>query len=174
MVRSTGDPMSLLPAARRVVSEVDRDRPLSNIATMEQRLQGVIPRRGYFVFAISAFAMTATLLAAIGIYGVLAFAVTQRMREIGIRVALGAAAHEVIAVVGRRVVLIVALGLLAGLGGALAATRLIQAQLWDVTPTDPATFVLVSLLFILVALAAAFFPMRRALSVDPTIALRCE
>jgi putative ABC transport system permease protein len=174
MVRSTGDPMSLLPAARRVVGEVDPDRPMSSIATMEQRLQGVIPRRGYLVFAISAFAITATLLAAIGIYGVMAYAVTQRTREIGIRLALGAATHEVIALVGRRVVLIVALGLLAGLGGALAATQLIQAQLWDVAPTDPATFVLVPLLFALVAIVAAFFPMRRAISVDPTIALRCE
>jgi putative ABC transport system permease protein len=174
MVRSSGDPMSLLPAARQVVGEVDPDRPMSNIATMEQRLQGVIPRRGYLVFAISVFAITATLLAAIGIYGVMAYAVTQRTREIGIRLALGAAAHEVVALVGRRIVLIVALGLLAGLGGALAATQLIQAQLWDVAPTDPATFVLVSLLFTLVAVIAAFFPMRRALSVDPTIALRCE
>lgn len=174
MVRSTADPISLLPAARRAVGEVDRDRPLSNIATMETRLQGVIPRRGYFVFAISAFALTATLLAAIGVYGVMAYSVTQRTREIGIRVALGAATHEIIALVGRRVVLIVALGLLAGLGGALAVTQLIEAQLWDVTPTDPATFVLVSLLFALVVLIAAFFPMRRALSVDPTIALRCQ
>jgi putative ABC transport system permease protein len=174
MVRSTGDPMSLLPAARRVVGEVDRDRPLSDVATMGQRLQAVIPRRGYFVFAISAFAVTATLLAAIGIYGVMAYAVTQRTREIGIRVALGAAAHEVIALVGRRLVLVVASGLLAGLAGALGATQLIQAQLWDVTPTDPATFVLVSLLFAFVAIVAAFFPMRRAISVDPTIALRCE
>jgi ABC-type antimicrobial peptide transport system permease subunit len=147
---------------------------MSSIATMEQRLQGVVPRRGYLVFAISAFAITATLLAAIGIYGVMAYAVTQRTREIGIRLALGAATHEVIALVGRRVVLIVALGLLAGLGGALAATQLIQAQLWDVAPTDPATFVLVPLLFALVAIIAAFFPMRRAISVDPTIALRCE
>ena len=174
MVRSTGDPMSLLPAARRVVDEIDRDRPMSSVATMEQRLQGVIPRRGYLVFAITAFALTATLLAAIGIYGVMAYAVTQRTREIGIRVALGAAAHQVIAIVGGRIVVLVAIGLLAGLGGALAATRLIQGQLWDVTPTDPATFVLVSLLFALVALIAAVFPMRRALSVDPTIALRCE
>jgi putative ABC transport system permease protein len=174
MVRSMGEPMSLLPSARRVVSEVDSDRPLSNIATMEQRLQAVIPRRGYFVFAISAFALTATLLAAIGIYGVMAYSVTQRTREIGIRVALGAASREVISLVGRRVVLVVALGLLAGLGGALAATQLIQSQLWDVTPTDPSTFALVSVLFAFIALIAAFFPMRRALSVDPTIALRCE
>ena len=174
MVRSTGDPMSLLPAARRVVGEVDRDRPLANVATMEQRLQGVIPRRGYFVFAISAFAMTATLLAAIGIYGVMAYAVTQRTKEIGIRVALGAAAHEVIASVGRHVVMVVALGLVTGLAGALAVTQWLQSQLWGVTPTDPATFALVSLLLGLVAGLAAFFPMRRALSVDPTIALRCE
>jgi predicted permease len=174
MVRSTGDPMSLLPAARRVVGGVDRDSPLSNIATMEQRLQGVIPRRGYFVFAISAFAMTATLLAAIGIYGVMAYAVTQRTREIGIRMALGAAVHEVIALVGRRTILVVAIGLVTGLAGALAATQLIQAQLWDVTPTDPTTFALVSILFAVVALIAASFPLRRAISVDPTIALRCE
>jgi putative ABC transport system permease protein len=174
MVRSTGDPMSLLPAARRVVDEIDRDRPMSSVSTMDQRMQGVIPRRGYLVLAITAFALTATLLAAIGIYGVMAYAVTQRRREIGIRVALGAAAHQVIALVGGRIVALVALGLLAGLGGALAATRLIQGQLWDVTPTDPATFVLVSLLFALVASIATVVPMRRALSVDPTIALRCE
>jgi len=174
MVRSTGDPMSLLPAVRRVVGEVDRDRPLSNVATMDQRLQGVIPRRGYFVFAISVFAMTATLLAAIGIYGVMAYSVTQRTREIGIRVALGAAAHEVIASVGRHVILVVLFGLVAGLAGALAATQLLQSQLWGVTPTDPTTFTLVSLLLGLVAVIAAFFPMRRALAVDPTIALRCE
>jgi putative ABC transport system permease protein len=174
MVRSAGDPMSLLPAARRVVADVDADRPLSSVATMEQRLQSVIPRRGYFVFAINAFAMTATLLAAIGIYGVMAYAVTQRTREIGIRMALGAATHEVIALVCRRIVLVVAAGLLAGLAGALAATRFIHAQLWNVTPTDPTTFVLVSILFALVALVAAFFPLRRATSVDPTLALRCE
>ena len=174
MVRSTGDPMSLLPAARRVVTEVDADRPMSNIATMEQRLQGVIPRRGYFVLAITAFAMTATLLAAIGIYGVIAYAVTQRTREIGIRVALGAAAYEVVALIGRRTGIVVGVGLLAGIAGALAATQFLQSQLWDVTPSDPATFVLVPLLFALVAVVAAFFPMRRAIAVDPTTALRCE
>jgi ABC-type antimicrobial peptide transport system permease subunit len=104
----------------------------------------------------------------------MAYSVTQRTREIGIRVALGAAAHEVIALVGRHVILVVALGLVTGLAGALAATQLLQSQLWGVTPTDPMTFALVSLLFAIVSGIAAFFPMRRALSVDPTIALRCQ
>jgi ABC-type antimicrobial peptide transport system permease subunit len=141
---------------------------------MEQRLRFVLPQRGYVVFALAAFALTATLLAAIGIYGVMAYSVTQRTREIGIRVALGAAAYEVIALIGKRTIVIVALGLGTGLAGALAATQLLQSQLWGVTPTDPATFALVSLVFTLVAAAAAFFPMRRAMAVDPTIALRCE
>ena len=174
MLRGSGDPMSLLPAARQVVSDVDPDRPLASVATMEQRLRFVLPQRGYLVFAIMAFALTATLLAAIGIYGVMAYSVTQRTREIGIRIALGAAAREVIALVGRRTILIVALGLATGLAGALAATQFLQSQLWGVTPTDPATFALVSLLFAFVALVAAAFPLRRALSVNPTIALRCE
>jgi predicted permease len=174
MVRAAGDPLSLLPAARRVVGEIDRDRPLANVETMEQRVRSVVPQRGYFVFAITAFALTATLLAAIGIYGVIAYAVAQRTREIGIRVALGATTHQVLALVGRRTVFVVTLGLVTGLAGALVATRLLQAQLWGVTPTDPATFALVLCLFVLVTLVAAFFPMRRAISVDPTVALRCE
>jgi|RhiMethySRZTD1v2_1073278.scaffolds.fasta_scaffold01576_5 putative ABC transport system permease protein len=174
MMRSTGDPMSLLPAARRVISDVAPELPLANVATMDQRLRFILPQRGYVVFATTAFALTGTLLAAIGIYGVMAYSVTQRTREIGIRVALGAAAHEVVALVGRRTFSIVALGLGVGLAGALATTQLLQSQLWGVTPTDPATFALVSLAFALVSLVAAFFPMRRAMAVDPTIALRCE
>jgi len=174
MVRATGDPMSLVPQARRVVDQVDSDRPLANVRTMDQRIASVVPQRGYFVFAISAFALTATLLAAIGIYGVMAYSVAQRTREIGIRVALGAAAHEVAALVGRRAMLIVTVGLVIGVGGALVAMQLIRSQLWGVSPTDPITFGTVGLLFAIIALAAAFFPMRRAIRVDPTIALRCE
>jgi putative ABC transport system permease protein len=174
MMRSTGDPASLLPAARRVISDVDSERPLASVATMEQRMRFVLPQRGYLMFAITTFALTATLLAAIGIYGVMAYSVTQRIREIGIRVALGAGAHEVIALVGRRTIWIVMLGLGVGLAGALAATQLLQSQLWGVTPTDPATFGLVSVLFGVVSSIAAFFPLRRALSVNPTVALRCE
>src|SRR5262249_47423545 len=151
-----------------VVAAVDPDRPLSNVATMDQRLQGVVPRRGYLVLAIGTFAITAMLLAAIGIYGVMAYSVTQRTREIGIRVALGAATHEVAVLVGRHTLVLVTLGLVIGLASAGAVTQLLQSQLWGVTPTDPATFALMSLLFALAALIAAFYPLRRALSIDPT------
>jgi predicted permease len=174
MVRTTGDPMSLLPAARRVVADVDPDRPLANVATMEQRLASVVPQRGYFVFAITAFALTATLLAAIGIYGVLAYSVSQRVREIGIRLALGAGVFEVVMLVGRRALTILSLGVAAGIVGSLMLTRLLQSQLWNVEPTDPATFVTVTIVLVVVALAAAFVPIRRAAGVNPTVALRCE
>ena len=174
MVRATGDPMSLLPAARRIVAEIDSDRPLSNVATMEQRVASVVPRLGYFAFAITAFALTATLLAAIGIYGVLAYSVSQRVREIGIRFALGAGTYEVVMLVGRRALMILSLGLAAGLVVSLMLTRLLQSQLWNVEPTDPVTFATVMILLVIVALVAAVIPIRRAAGVNPTIALRCE
>ena len=174
MVRSAGDPFSLLPQARRVVDAIDRDRPLANVATMQQHIASLVPQRGYFVFAITAFAVTAALLAAIGIYGVMAYSVAQRTREIGIRLALGAAAREVIALVGRHTLMVVFFGLTAGLASALAATRLLQSQLWGITATDPATFAGAGLLFTFVALVAAFFPMRRAIGINPTTTLRCE
>ena len=174
MLRSTGDPMRLLPDARRVVAEIDPDRPLANVITMEQQLDAVIPQRGYFVFAITAFALAATVLAAIGVYGVMAYSVAQRTREIGIRVALGAGAGDVVRLVGGRTLWLVTIALSIGLAGALALTRLLQSQLWGVAPTDPATFAGVIAFLAVVALAAAFFPIRRAASVNPTIALRSE
>ena len=174
MVRATGDPMALVPQARRAVDQVDPDRPLANVLTMDSRIASVVPQRGYYAFALGAFALTATLLAAIGVYGVMAYSVAQRTREIGIRVALGAAAHEVAVLVGRRTMVIVTVGLIIGVAGALLATQLLRSQLWGVSPTDPMTFGTVATLFIAITVMAAFFPMRRALRVDPTIALRCE
>ena len=174
MVRATGDPMSLLPVARRIVAGIDPDRPLSNIATMEQRLASVMPIRGYVTFAIAAFALAATLLAAIGIYGVLAYSVSQRVREIGIRVALGARAYEVVMLVGRRAFMILSIGLATGLVVSLMLTRLLRSQLWNVEPTDPVTFAAVTILLVVVALFAAAAPIRRAAGVNPTVALRCE
>ena len=160
--------MALLPAARRVVAGIDPDRPLANVVTMEQQLAAVVPRRGYLVLAMVAFALMAMLLASIGIYGVISYSVAQRTREIGIRVALGAGAAEVVRLVGGRALLLIAVGLSAGLGGALALTRLLQSQLWGVTPTDPATFAGAIVLLVLVALAACALPLRRATGVDPT------
>jgi putative ABC transport system permease protein len=174
MIRSTREPMSLLPSARRVVTDIDPDRPLANVGTMRDRLLSVVPQRGYFTVAIAAFALAATLLAAIGIYGVMAYAVAQRTREIGIRIALGAAAPQIAALVGRRTMRLVALGLFVGLTAAAIATQMLRSQLWGITPTDPVTFLAVSALLLMVSLAAAFFPTRRAIAVDPTTALRAE
>jgi putative ABC transport system permease protein len=175
MVRATGDPLSLVPGARRVVNEVDPDRPLANVITLEQRLAlSLLPQRGYIVLIITAFALTATLLAAIGIYGVLAYSVSQRTREIGIRFALGAGVLEVIALVGRRALIVLSIGVSTGLAVSLVFTRFLQSQLFNVAPTDPTTFIGVTLLLVAVSLAAAFFPIRRAAGVNPTVALRCE
>jgi predicted lysophospholipase L1 biosynthesis ABC-type transport system permease subunit len=174
MVRTTGDPMRLLPAARRVVAAIDPDRPLANAMTMEQQVSGLVPRRGYVVLAITVFAGMSMLLAAIGIYGVMSYSVAQRTREIGIRVALGAGAEQVVRLVGGRVLLVIGLGLSAGIGGALLLTRFLASQLWGVTATDPATFTGAIVLLIAAALAACVAPLRRATGVDPTVALRCE
>jgi putative ABC transport system permease protein len=174
LIRSTGDPMQLLPAARQVVADIDRDRPLANVRTMDEQRVSSIPQRPAYVAVLSAFALTATLLAAIGIYGVMAYSVAQRTREIGVRIALGAGTRDVAALVGRRAAVLVSIGLAAGLAASLAVTRLLGSQLWGVTPTDPATYGGVMAFLLLVSLAACCLPTRRATTVNPTIALRCE
>jgi ABC-type antimicrobial peptide transport system permease subunit len=116
----------------------------------------------------------ATLLAAIGIYGVMGYSVARRTREIGLRMALGANAADVIGLVGGRALALFTVGVAAGVAGALAGTRFIASQLYGVTPTDPVTFVAVVLLFALVAASACVAPIRRALRVDPTLALKCD
>jgi putative ABC transport system permease protein len=120
------------------------------------------------------FAAAATLLAAIGIYGVMAYAVAQRTREIGIRMALGARGSDVLKLVLRQVLILIAAGLALGLGGAIALTRYLSSELWEVKATDPITFVSVSLVLIAVAIAACLIPTRRAVQIDPTVALRYE
>jgi len=172
VLRSSADPMSLVPAARRAVAQIDPNRPLANVATVEQYLGE--RRFRYYVLVLGVFALAATGLAAIGVYGVMAYAVAQRTHEIGIRMALGASASEVVNLVGRRAVWLISTGVVLGLAGSLALTRLIASQLWGVTPTDPATFAGVSLLLALVALLACVVPTRRALAVDPTFALRSD
>jgi putative ABC transport system permease protein len=120
------------------------------------------------------FALVATLLAAVGIYGIMAYAVEQRTREIGIRMALGADGWQVLQLVVRQAIWMIVAGVAVGLGGAMALTRFISSELWEVQATDPATFVGVSVLLVAVALLACLVPTRRAVQVDPTIALRYE
>jgi putative ABC transport system permease protein len=172
MIRPTGDPLAIVPAARKAIAEIEPERPLANASTMTSHLRAGTGRFRSYVWLVTVFAVVAALLAAIGTYGVMAYTVDQRTREIGIRRALGAGRHEIIALVGRRAIAFVAVGLVWGLAGALALTGLIRSQLWGVTPTDPVTFAGVSVLLVAIALLACVIPARRALSVDPTIALR--
>jgi putative ABC transport system permease protein len=174
MLRRAGDADGLMALARQAVADVDPDRPLAGLSTVEARMRNATSKFRYFVLLVSVFAALATLLAAIGTYGVMAYSVSLRTREIGIRRALGAGRSEVVMLIGRRALALVGAALVCGVAGALLLTRLIASQLWGVTPTDPATFIGVSLLLVGVALAACIAPARRALAVDPTVALRAE
>src|SRR5579864_1214801 len=173
VVRPSGDRKTVISALRQAAAEIDPNRPVE-FRTMEQVLGEQVQESRYYTLLLGIFAGVATLLAMVGIYGVMAYSVAQRTREIGIRMALGAGRSDVLKLVLRHSLLLIGIGLFAGLCGSLALTRLIQSQLWGVTATDPATFVIVSLLLILVSLTATFIPTRRAVQVDPTVALRYE
>ncbi len=173
VIRPSGDRRAVIAALRKAVTEIDPNRPL-DFQTMEQVLGEEVQESRYYTLLLSIFAGVATALAMVGIYGVMSYSVAQRTREIGIRMALGAGKGDVLKLVLRRALLLIGIGLAAGLGGSLALSRLIASQLWGITATDPATFVTVSTLLILVALTATFIPTRRAVRVDPTVALRYE
>jgi ABC-type antimicrobial peptide transport system permease subunit len=174
MMRRTGNPEALIPLVRQAIADIDPGRPLTSPSTVEAHMRNATGQFRYFVLLVSVFAGVATLLAAIGTYGVMAYSVSLRTREIGIRRALGAGRAEVIQLVGRRALMLVGSGLVCGLAAALVLTRLIASRLWGITPTDPATFIGVSVLLVCVAVAACIAPARRALAVDPTVALRTE
>jgi len=174
LLRSSGDPMSLVPAARKAVAEVDPDRAITRIQTMEQYWGSGMRDKRYLVLVLGIFAFVATTLATIGIYGVMAYSVAQRTGEIGIRMALGASSHKILALIGGRAAILISSGVVLGLAGSLGLSRLIASQLWGIQPTDPKTFIGVSFMLIAVALMACFIPARRAIRVDPTEALRSE
>ncbi len=174
VIRAANTPMALATSVRNVVNEVQPGRPPVNPYPIDAVLDVALRGRHLYVFVLGIFACAATALASIGVYGVTAYTVTQRTREIGIRLALGAHARDVLALVGGGVARMVVIGLFLGVAGAMAATRLIAAQLWGITATDPATFAAVAVVLALVTLVACWIPVRRALRVDPNIALRCE
>jgi len=173
-VRSPLPTDSLTAAIREQVRALDREQPLTSLATMEERLSSAFAQPRFHALLLGLFAGVALLLAAIGIYGVMSYAVTQRTPEIGIRLALGARTVDVLRLVIGQGMKLALGGVLLGLGGALALTRLLKTLLFGVSATDPLTFAVIALLLTAVALLACYLPARRATKVDPMIALRRE
>jgi putative ABC transport system permease protein len=174
VMRTDGEPLALAPSVRRAVSEIDRGKPAGNIRTVEQYLGQQARGLELYATLLGIFGAAAGLLAALGIYGVMAYTIAQRTREIGIRMALGAGGTRVMRLVMLRALILIAIGLVLGLGGAVGLTRVLASELFEVSPTDPLTFTVVTLGLSVVALVACLIPTRRAVSVDPTVALRYE
>jgi predicted permease len=172
--RTRSDPMSFVPHVRDIARQLDADAGLFNVATMEQVVANRISRERMYAVLLGVFAGVAGALAAIGIYGVMAYSVAQRTREIGIRTALGARPADVMVLVLGQSTLVTLVGIAAGLAGAALSTRYLQGMLFGLTPLDPSTFVAVSIAFAAIAMLAAYLPARRATKVDPLVALRTE
>jgi putative ABC transport system permease protein len=174
VVRAEGDPRSLANSIRAEVSKIDPALPLFDVKTMEEHMGvSLFPAR-VAATLLGGFGLLALLLAAMGVYGVVSYSVAQRTREIGIRLALGARARDVLRLVAGRGMALVAAGLIAGLASALVLTRFMEGVLYGVSATDALTFTLVVLLLAAVALLACLVPARRATKVDPMVALRHE
>jgi putative ABC transport system permease protein len=173
-VRTAGDPAAVVTDLRALTRELGPTATLDSVATMDQLLTGSMRRPRFHAVLLGLFAGLAGALAAVGIYGVLSFSVTQRTQEIGVRMALGAQPGQVVRLILRRGVWLTAIGIAAGIAGALAMSRFLSGMLFGLTPLDPSTYAGVALLFTAVAMAAAYLPARRATQVDPVVALRAE
>ena len=171
-LRTSGDPSSLVSAARANVRELDRNLPIYDVRTMEEYVVRQLAQRRLLMILLGIFAGVAVVLASVGIYGVLSYAVTQRMREIGLRMALGAQTADVLKLVVRQGLVLTLIGVSVGLVGSFALTRVMSSLLFEVSPTDPVTFAVIPLLLVAVALLASYLPARRATKVDPLTALR--
>ena len=174
LVKTKVDPTSLVGAIRKEIYAIDKDQPIAQVQTMASKLETSLAPQRFTVLLMTVFAMVALSLASAGIYGVMSYAVTQRTQEIGIRMALGARAVDVLKLVLGKGMRLALLGVAIGLAGALALTRLMSSLLFGVTPTDAMTFTVVSLVLVAVALLACYLPAHRATKVDPLVALRYE
>ena len=173
-VRTTSDPLSLVSAVRNQVLTVDQNQPIYDVKTLGQRVSDATAVSRSLTVMFSAFALLALVLALVGIYGIVSYAVTQRTQEIGIRMALGARAVDILQLIVRHGLVLVLTGVAIGVAGAFALTRFLVTLLFGITPTDTLTFVVVSGIFFLIAMFASLIPARRATKVDPLIALRYE
>jgi len=174
VAQTEGDPSQLLNLLREEVKRLDADLPVSDVRTMSEHLGASLVAARGAAAVLGSFGLLALTLAAIGIYGVTAYSVAQRTREIGLRIALGAAAIDVVKLIVRQGMRLTLAGLSIGLAGALVVTRLMASILYDVSATDPITFIVVPMLLALVVLIASYLPARRATKVDPMVALRYD
>jgi putative ABC transport system permease protein len=174
LVRSSGDPAILASAIRSQVSALDKDQSVTELRTMSEVIASTTAPRRFNTLLLVIFAAMALALAATGIYSVISYSVTQRVQEVGIRMALGAQSGDVLRLILKQGMGLTLAGIAAGIAGAIAATRAISGLLYGVSPADPATFAAISLLLALVALLACYLPARRATRVDPLAALRHE
>ncbi|MEO8027047.1 MAG: FtsX-like permease family protein, partial [Bryobacteraceae bacterium] len=173
-VRTQGDPNAMIASVRREIWNLDPKLAISGIKTMDQIMNEELARPRFSMFLLGLFAVVALLLAAVGIYGVMAYSVAQRTREIGIRMALGASRGAVLRMVGLRGAVLATVGVVLGTVGALALTRLMRGLLFGVSPVDPATFVTVCVVLSAVTILACYLPVRRATRIDPVNTLRYE
>jgi len=172
-VRTVTDPQRLAPALRQAVLETDPTQPISRITPMAQYVSDAMGTPRMSALLLAAFGTTALVLAAVGIYGVISFSVTRRTREIGVRIALGAAGRHVMRTVVGEAVALASVGIAIGIGSALALNSVMQRMLFGVTATEPSAYLAVSALLIAIAALAAYVPARRATRIDPSVALRC-
>ena len=174
VIRTAGDPAGFATTLRHEVQALDKDQPIYNVRTMDDVVANSLGTRRVSMQLFTVFAIAALLLAAVGIYGVMAYSVTQRTQEIGIRMALGAQKSDVLRLVVRQGMMLTVIGVIAGLVGAFALTRVIANLLFGVGASDPVTFIAISLLLLTVAFIACYLPARRATLVDPIKALHAE
>jgi putative ABC transport system permease protein len=173
-VRTAGEPAALIPVVREAITAVDPNIGIDAIAPMTDLEASAVARERFYAVMVGVFACVAAMLAAIGIYSVLAHAVVTRTQEIGVRMALGAKRAQVLSLILRRGMTLTAVGIAVGLIGAAGASRYLQSMLFGVQPTDVTTFTAVAAAFATVAMAACYLPARRATAVDPVVALRQE
>jgi predicted lysophospholipase L1 biosynthesis ABC-type transport system permease subunit len=174
VLRTSVDPASLAPAARAAVHELDPNLPVTRVRTLEQLVSRSVATPRFYALLLASFAGTALFLAALGVFGVLSYAVSQRSREIGLRMALGAQPGRVLRMVLGQALALTALGLLLGGAAALALSRTLASLLFELEPTDPVTFLAVGLVLGAAALLAGALPALRAARLDPLQALRTE
>ena len=174
LVKTRQDPRAILGDVRKVVQQIDPTQPPYGLTTLEDALGESIAPRRFNMALLGAFALTALSLALVGIYGVIAYGVSQRTHEIGVRLALGARRREIVAMVVKQGIAIALVGVVVGSAAALALTRLMSAMLYDVRPNDPWVFTASAAGLALTAVAASWIPALKAAGVDPLQALRCD